>query len=83
MAILGVYAARRAMKLGLTYSAMMATMWALVFFAIGRVWHTYREVEGLEGSWAEMLEYTIYMCGYLLFIWLTAISDKIGWGAKK
>ncbi len=77
MSILGVWAAKRAMQRGLTYSAMAATLWALVFFAVGRVWHTYREIESLEGEWAEMLEYSIYLCGYLLFIWLTALSGKV------
>lgn len=77
VAVIAVFAAKRAMRRGLTYSAMAATMWALIFFAIGRIWHTFREMEHPGGEWPELLEYAIYTAGYILFIWLTAISHKV------
>ena len=78
MAILATMAAQYTMQKGLTYTAMQATVWALGFIAVARVWHVIREnVEALEAvTWPEMTEYSIYAIAYIVFIVLTVRAGK-------
>ncbi|MEK9151784.1 MAG: hypothetical protein AAB692_00260 [Patescibacteria group bacterium] len=68
--------AEYAMKRGLTYEAMHATVWTLAILAIGRVWHTFREIlfEGVE--WAEMVDYLFFIIAYTVFIFLTVRAKR-------
>ncbi len=77
LGVTSVFVAEKAMRRGLTYSAMRATVWALVFFAIGRIWHTIREVVGFESELPEIAEYALYFIGYLMFIGLTLRTRKL------
>lgn len=80
LAVLAVFIARRAMRRGLTYSAMAGTTWALVFIGIARVWHTVREFMDLEakyGTAPEVIEYLLYLAGYVVFIWLAWKTEDV------
>ena len=67
LALLAVVVAKIAMSRGLRYSAMTATLWALVIMGGARLWHFIREVIELE-EWAEILEYGLYIIAYVAFI---------------
>jgi len=69
LGIAAVFVAKKAMQRGLTYYEMNATIYTLMIFAIARVWHTIREVFVFD-EWAEMIEYSLYIAAYLLFIFL-------------
>ncbi|MEY4744347.1 MAG: hypothetical protein RL272_292 [Candidatus Parcubacteria bacterium] len=71
VAVASVFVAREAIDQGLAYKTQRATIVALTFFAIGRIWKTIREMTGLNGSGAEFIEYALYFTGYSLFIFLT------------
>ncbi len=61
---------RDAMRKGLTYECLAATMWALGFLAVGRLWHSILEVLQLKtiwGNWPEIAEYGVYVLGFLIF----------------
>ncbi len=64
-AVIGV----RAMRRGLTYNTMAATLVVIVAFAVGRVWHTIFEMLHFEEG--ELFEYLIYFAGYVSF-WVLA-----------
>lgn len=71
MAIAAVFIAKKAMNRGLTYSATHATLWALAFIAVSRVWHTLREYLNLESSggiWPEIAEYVLLIIAFSVFI---------------
>ncbi|MEK7463268.1 MAG: hypothetical protein AAB621_02830 [Patescibacteria group bacterium] len=79
-AVVAVFVAKKAMKRGLTYSAMSATVWALVFIAISRVWHTLRELLNLEvqmGDLPEIIEYTLLFIAFIVFVWLANKTNSI------
>lgn len=67
LSIAAIYAAWNAMQKGLTQTAVAATMWALSFIAVGRVLHTLRELFQLPEI-SEMLEYSLYIIAYIVFI---------------
>lgn len=66
--------ALKALRRGLTYDAMYGMMVVLVFVAVGRIWHTTREVFVLA-PWAELLEYVIYIVGNT---WFHFLAMRVG-----
>ena len=79
-AVAAVFVAKKAMRIGLTYSGMFATVWALVFIAVSRVWHTLMELLNLEaqmGDWPEIIEYTLLLIAFIVFVWLTNKTNSI------
>lgn len=69
LGIAAVFVAKKAMQRGLTYYEMNATIYALMIFAVARVWHTVREIFEFD-EWAELIEYSMYIVAYVLFIFL-------------
>lgn len=73
LSVISVFVAKFAISRGLTYSTLAATVWALVFFAITRLWHASYEIFGLEETWGkvpELIEYILFVITYLAFIFL-------------
>ncbi len=77
LSIASAIVAVKAMRRGLTYTTLGATVLVLSFVAVGRVWHSLRETLELL-PWAEMLEYAIYIAGNIGFIILALRSAKLG-----
>ncbi|KKP98287.1 MAG: hypothetical protein US71_C0012G0006 [Parcubacteria group bacterium GW2011_GWD2_38_12] len=82
LAVLAVYFARKAMHSGLTYSTVAATVWTLSILAVARIWHFIYETLELKGSlgeWVEIVEYSLFIIAYAMFIWIVikSLSVKI------
>jgi len=76
LSIAAVFVAIKAMKKGLTYSTMSATVWSLGFIAVARLSHTITDVLSLSGKF-ELIEYGLYALAYVVFIVLAARTSKI------
>ena len=80
LSVAAVFIAKGAMSRGLTYSSMASVVWVLIILAIGRTWHTFRELTQLKatmGEIPEMIEYLIYIVAYIVFLWLAAKTSKL------
>lgn len=81
LSVASVFVAVKAMRRGLTYSTLRATVLVLSFVAVGRIWHSVRESLELL-PWAEMLEYAIYIAGNIGFIILAKRSAMLAGQAE-
>mgnify|MGYP001560887507 CR=1 FL=1 len=77
IAVAAVFVAREAIGQGLAFVTQRATLWALAFFAVGRIWNTVKVLVGRETIGAEFIEYALYFAGYFLFILLTVRVRKL------
>lgn len=67
-----------AMRRGLTYSAMFATVTVLVFVGISNLVHAAGELFGIIGFIESYnIDHFIVMVGYLTFIWLVAKGARL------
>ncbi len=65
-----LFIGRDAMRKGLTYEGLAATLWVLFALALGRLWHAAFEVMELNiiwGEWPEIWEYLLYILSLLAF----------------
>ena len=74
-AVFSALVALKAMRRGLTNEAMFGMAVVLAFVAIGRVWHTTREILQLK-DWAELVEYLIYIVGNSAYFTLALRTRK-------
>ena len=80
LAVTSAFFAWIAMKRGLTYTTLTATVWTLAILGISRVWHTAEEFLELTekyGEGIEMVEYGLIILAYSVFVWALIKSMKI------
>lgn len=80
------FIARDAMRKGLTYECLAATLWGLGFIAAGRIWHAFYEALQLTiqyGKLPETVEYAVYLVGFTAFAMLMWRGYNIRGGRVK
>lgn len=66
-----------AMARGLTYSAVAATVIALVFIAISNLVHAAGEFWGIGFIENYQIDHLIMIAGYIMFIWLVVRGARV------
>lgn len=80
LAVTSAFFAWVAMKRGLTYTVLSATVWTLAILGVSRVWHTMEEIFSLKekyGEGMEMIEYILIILAYSVFVWALVKSLKV------
>ncbi len=73
-----VVSAEHAMRTGLTYSAMRATLIVLVFVALAHLVHAFAEMLGFEfDKKIAFAQYGLYIIGYSAFVLLSINALKL------
>lgn len=80
LAVTSAFFAWVAMRRGLTYTVLSATVWTLAILGVSRIWHTLEEIFTLKEKWGEeveMVEYILIIIAYSVFVWALAKSLKV------